>query len=115
MVVAGGVDGETIAHELGHAVGGLKDEYGGNGAFPRRCLSERNCSSDGQAPPWATSPGVSLPTTSTRGGVVGAFAGCDMYDSGLFRPMFSCRMNRKPDEPFCDVCRWYLSAAINYE
>jgi hypothetical protein len=89
---------EVAVHELGHSLGGLADEYGGN----------PSCGT------WAGEINTSL--DATRGAWlewirdIGApREGGQYYDQCIYRPQANCEM-RSLNQPFCAVCnqRWSL-------
>ena len=88
---------ELVLHETGHAFAQLGDEYGGNGAcvsppeplYPNVTALLSRAAIKWQAWIGATTP---LPTTTTDPNVVGAFAGGDYCDSGLYRPSSNSKM-----------------------
>lgn len=90
-VAAGGnvQSGNIIVHELGHSIGGLTDEYGGEGEansanepkYPNATkMTEEEMRRTGAK--WAALLGQPTPD----GGVIGLFEGADYYDKGVFRP-----------------------------
>ena len=90
---------QVAAHELGHSLVGLWDEYSygttgsGNGA--------PNCADDGEAPPWTAWLGESG---------VDAFKPCSY--TNLYRPTNNgCMMNTLQDG-YCPVCREQAVLAI---
>ncbi len=106
----------TAAHELGHLVGHLGDEYPGMGDYACDDPSEFNLTNDTNRDSlkWGefVHPGNQLPPSGSSkpsGGYVGAFEGgvalCDNVrrGSGLYRPTPTCRMNSNASE-FCSVC-----------
>lgn len=96
-----------LAHELGHALFGLADEYSGGGVTcePSRWVSgSANVTSTLNTLPWAdiaTSP--ARPTPLGSGNVVGAFEGGGYCDRGVYRPKESCMM-RDLNSDLCPVC-----------
>lgn len=106
----------TLAHEFGHQIGGLDDEYTrSNSPFnDGPGFNRPNCSVSPNALPaaWAAmvDAGTALPTDANnlpagfdRDTDIGAFEGCSTNDTGVFRPSLRCRMdNNSP--PFCGVC-----------
>lgn len=112
----------TVEHELGHALGGLADEYwdaadgvntvhpGGEPAYLNVTATANPVKWDAfvsatealPTQPWG--PGVTLETT-------GAFEGARYCDSGLFRPQRECTM-RSQDE-FCPVCHNVLKEVLD--
>ena len=120
LVVLGAGDnpGRILAHELGHALFDLGDEYvSGRGTFPPLCSvsgwfgagEKANVTTDGGSPPWwdLVTEGVPLPTPNSPdyGGVVGAFEGAQGCDNGYFRPSYHCMMDNSNAFDFCPVCR----------
>ena len=97
---------EVIAHELGHALFGLADEYD-YGATPP-------CANDSGAPnvtnhgtrdgvPWSDLvTATAFPTPAGSAGV-GAFEGAAYCTEGMYRPEDNCLM-RGFGVPYCSVC-----------
>ena len=97
---------EVVAHELGHALFGLADEYDYGGTPP--------CAGDTSAPnvtnhgtrdgvPWADLvTATEFPTPAGSAGV-GAFEGAQYCPEGMYRPEDNCLM-RSLGTPFCAVC-----------
>ncbi|MGE0545880.1 MAG: M64 family metallopeptidase [Kofleriaceae bacterium] len=97
----------TLAHELGHALFDLEDEYD-YGTPGQACRSGVNVTTRLQYIPWQdlidqTTP---IPTTYSEAtnGKVGAWVGGGYCSSGAWRPASSCMMKVSGD-PFCPVCR----------
>lgn len=98
-----------VAHEMGHALFDLSDEYEFNpptcdlGALKR---GKSNVSSDLGALPWKDmiASSTAVPTTSASAGTVGAFEGGGYCAKGAYRPTANCFM-RSLDADFCPVCR----------
>jgi IgA Peptidase M64 len=112
----------TVAHEFGHGMAGLQDEYEQPGTtFPGGWIGP-NCSASGVRPTlkWAdlVAATTALPTpenidsTWNANTDVGAFAGCGTFETGLFRPVKECRMNRTEANPFCPVCARVFRAVL---
>jgi len=107
-----GVTWDTLAHEYGHGIGGLADEYSAGGAWaggptgcPNNCTTDLNRNSTC----WSRfiNPAIALPTTFGAGmdsnQTVGAFTGCATKNTGIFRPVDNCRM--KSNSPnYCPIC-----------
>jgi hypothetical protein len=116
--------GITLAHELGHKLVDLGDEYtefdGGFEGF--RCdtqsffgLHERaNVQADTDDLPWwdLLTPGVSLPTAEDGAGddVIGAFEGANRCESNWYRPQTHCLM--RDHAAMCAVCRRELDTLM---
>jgi hypothetical protein len=107
---------QVIAHELGHNLFGLGDEYNeGTRAFTGVAgppnLSEEPADWSllkwgdlvAAGTPLPTSPGA-LPGGWNDNTSVGAFEGGGAnFSTGIFRPVIRCRMNQN-DPPWCPVC-----------
>lgn len=98
--------GTTAVHELGHALGGLGDEYRSDACIEGETLPP-NIAADPDALPWShwVDDGTPLPTPDTRdyNDVVGAFEGAYNCDH-LYRPMRTCLMEDSDEGVFCPVC-----------
>lgn len=94
--------GYVLAHELGHALFGLADEYGGTSTT---CQRGPNLGSRLDALPWSDliASDTPLPTTDAPEGTVGAFIGGGICDTGRYRPESTCTM-RQSGASFCAVC-----------
>ncbi|GAA3922066.1 M64 family metallopeptidase [Actinoplanes auranticolor] len=83
------LSGDIVVHELGHSIGGLADEYGGDpGTYPGGEPAEPNTSMANEATmraqrlKWFSYLGRPTPD----GGVIGTFEGGSYYDLGVYRP-----------------------------
>ena len=114
-------DAVTVEHELGHALGGLTDEYwdsgdGVNTVRPGGEPAALNVTATLNPIKWSqfVDPAEALPTVSWGAGgtgdTVGAFEGARYCDSGLYRPRQECMM-RSQDE-FCPVCHHTLKEIL---
>jgi hypothetical protein len=109
-----------VAHELGHNLFELDDEYVGEGEHESFTGTSSQANTTEKPTNWATklkwralvAAGAPLPTNADRLPAgwnkrtsVGAFEGAGgFFSRGLFRPVLECRMNQnKP--PWCPVCR----------
>jgi hypothetical protein len=95
-----------IAHEMGHNIGYLWDEYGGTQeAYSGAEHASPNVTalSDPARIPWKhlLTPGKEIPSVPGSGGV-GLFEGGSYYNGGRYRPTDSCMMTS--GERFCPVC-----------
>lgn len=103
QVVPRGVTWPVLAHEYGHGIGGLWDEYGGGGAWTGGAVTTApNCSTvtDKTMIIWQRfiNPVTTVPTACSGPSIdnlrtVGIFTGCATKDTGIFRPTCNSRMN----------------------
>ena len=124
-----GVTWSTVAHEFGHALGGLADEYHAkNDAYTSGEPGEPNATINTNRASlkwaWAVGAATPLPTggddytppkpagwDDNQG--VGLFeGGRGNFASGIYRPVINCRM-KSNDPPFCPVCNAAMSAQTN--
>jgi hypothetical protein len=120
-----GVTWATVAHECGHALSGLADEYhqvnnpytGGEPAAPNVTINTNRPTLKWA---WAVAATTPLPTggndytppkpagwNDNQG--VGLFeGGAANFSTGIFRPVINCRMNSN-NPPFCPVCTVAMS------
>jgi hypothetical protein len=117
-----GID-NVLPHELGHALGGLVDEYGQRGWSPGAGhfdslgrprfgpVPNVVASLDLQKIPWKAwiEPTTPIPTPDQPefDTVIGAFEGGDLRNTGRWRPDRRCMMRGESFgfPPFCKVCR----------
>ncbi|HZI49638.1 MAG TPA: M64 family metallopeptidase, partial [Pyrinomonadaceae bacterium] len=115
---------QVVAHEYGHGIGHLYDEYWPDDAEPHNSTQEinvLNCSTklDKNQLSWRQFVSASLsipPMTVLKEGMdplttVGMFEGCDYSPSGIYRPAFTCRM-KEIESPFCPVCQAFMRNAV---
>ena len=106
---------DTVAHESGHAFGGLADEYASGApsgyvyqewpnvtAQTNRALIKWNA--------WIL-PTTPIPTSPFDQDDVGLFEGAQYQATGWYRPMATCKMN-DPTYDFCPVCSEQLVKRI---
>jgi hypothetical protein len=118
-----GVDWTVIAHEFGHGLGGLADEYCVAGAYTggeAGLAVNVTANTDRASLKWGNfvNPATPVPTGSGSCAVytqgtrpadwddsqsVGLFEGGSTMNTGIFRPVINCRMNDN-SPPFCPVC-----------
>ncbi len=122
---------DVIAHEFGHGLGGLADEYCVDGAYVPGGSEPVNltANSNPATTKWRNfiSPATPVPTglgncagynqgTKPAGWSddqsVGLFEGGGTNQTGVFRPVINCRM-RGNSPPFCPVC--YTSFKRQYD
>ena len=122
QIVPRGVNWATMAHEFGHGIGGLRDEYTrANRSYTGGAVNNRNCSTvtNRNSVFWKRfiNPATPVPTTfSAASGMdsnktVGIFQGCSTKDSGIYRPVHNCRMKGNTPE-FCPVCYTLMKQAL---
>ena len=108
--VVGRTAPDALAHELGHSLLRLADEYeyfGGTGCDPSKPEINVAFSTSSSQIPWANliAAGTPLPTpVSAPRGTIGAFQGADYCQTGAYRPQHDCLM-RTLGQPMCAVCR----------
>ena len=96
------------AHELGHSIWHLADEYEDAALCdPAHPFTAANIalSSARSSLPWASLVAAStpLPTTANDTTTIGAYEGAAYCATGRFRPQHDCRM-RSLDHGYCAVC-----------
>lgn len=107
------VSWQVLAHEAGHGIGGLRDEYSISGNYSGSAVNNRNCSTvlNKNQIFWNrfVDSATAFPTsfdsaTMDPNRTVGAFPGCSTKTSGIYRPVHNCRM--KGNTPnFGPVCQ----------
>lgn len=100
----------VAAHEMGHMIGNLGDEYTGTGTYTGGDPGNVNLSntSDRSTLKWRqfVDPNTALPTANgsgidpveTDGAFAGATIGNQQFNAGIFRPAFNSRMNSNQPE-----------------
>lgn len=137
LAITSGVGWTVGAHELGHMIGGLADEYCGNGSFTMGEPGAVNVTinTNRSTLKWReyVNPNTPLPTGSNaRAGSgcapfnqgtaptgwsdsddAGLFEGAaGSFDDGIYRPVINCRMNGN-SPPFCPVCYNQMKTIID--
>ena len=121
-----GVSWSTVAHECGHALGNLADEYhqqnnAYSGGEPGQVNVTANTNRATLKWGWAVAASTPIPTGAddytppkpagwddNQG--VGVFEGGSANSAtGIYRPVINCRMKTN-DPPFCPVCAAAMSA-----
>jgi hypothetical protein len=113
------VTGRVLAHELGHALLNLTDEYDGSSCAPSRLAQgERTKPNATTTLAQATlkwrdllTAGVPLPTPprAEYALAVGAFEGAMACSRGVYRPAQTCLMRESSTDHLCPVCARELS------
>lgn len=123
MYITSGINWDLVAHEYGHAIAGLYDEYvEKNEAYAGPRINAGNCSTvlDRNKVVWRALIDASTPIPTKPGGAVGAamvgmFEGCNAYEKKIYRPADNCLMresDQNPPPPFCPVCRPLMTTAL---
>ena len=104
---------EVLAHEIGHSMAHLADEYSYEGNQPP-CSAQTDCREANATLRTAKEqikwldwiePATPLPTPATEpyGSVTGLFEGARYTPTGVYRPQLSCKM-RDLGVDYCSVC-----------
>ncbi len=127
LTVTNAENWQTLAHELGHMVSGLYDEYVASAyrtvQYPSGAVNARNCSTDltQAGVVWSSlmSPGITVPpatvwdpATMDIDDTVGMFEGCKTYGLGIYRPVQNCRMRSENAGQFCPVCTQVMDGTL---
>jgi hypothetical protein len=120
----GAVGREVVAHELGHNLFSLDDEYTNDTqtfAGVSRFANTSEQPTTWSALKWSAIVGAGTPLPTNSGALpggwnnessVGAFEGAGgSFSHGLFRPVLRCRMNQNAP-PWCPVCAREISADL---
>jgi hypothetical protein len=103
-VAANNLAPSVFAHELGHSLYKLRDEYTVGTCNLKSAGGGPNTTKDPKNPPWkALVNTAQLPTTGGTGTTVGAYEGAEYCTAGVYRPQQNCLM-RNLNVPFCKVC-----------
>lgn len=124
QIVPRGVTWEVLAHEYGHGIGGLRDEYSAGGAYTGGPVNGVNCTTfldrsqvfwrrfiDPATPFYGSliasvfGPGMDANRT------VSIFEGCGTRTTGIYRPVNNCRM-RGNSPPYCPACYTWMKKAL---
>jgi hypothetical protein len=114
QTVTSGGSYTVMAHEMGHGIGGLHDEYYRSGtSWTGGAYNDRNCTTvtnrntvvwhdliDAATPVPTVYDSATMDSNTT----VGIFEGCRTKETGIYRPVQSCRM-RSNSPQFCPVCQ----------
>jgi hypothetical protein len=126
LTVTRGENWQTIAHEFGHMISGLYDEYTASAYASTKysgTVNTRNCSTDlSTNVVWngLMTPGISVPPATVYDAMtmdiddtVGMFEGCKTYGKGIYRPVQNCRMRSENSGQFCPVCVQTMNATLS--
>ncbi len=120
QTVTRGGDWSVVAHEYGHGIGGVGDEYWvGGTTYTGATANGVNCSNvvNRSSVYWNRfiNPSTALPTAFTAGmdsnRTVGMFEGCGTVERGIYRPVDNCRM-RGNSPAFCPVCYTHMKKQL---
>ncbi|MFI3322285.1 MAG: M64 family metallopeptidase [Rikenellaceae bacterium] len=119
--------GEVFAHEFGHLLLGLADEYVGGvtvnemypeGVEPWEVNITRKIDFEKNKPIWSNLIDKSLPNptpaTAENGDKVGMYEGGGYLEKGIYRPWVNCMMNTLKDSEFCPVCSKGIEDMIDF-
>lgn len=122
LYITNGIQWDLVAHEYGHGIGGLYEEYTSNTPYTGPEINDANCSTvlDRQRVVWHNLIAATTPLPTAIGGAitdttVGMFEGGNAYKSGIYRPANNCLMNvsdQNPPPPFCPVCRGLMQTEL---
>ncbi|MDQ3175369.1 MAG: M64 family metallo-endopeptidase [Acidobacteriota bacterium] len=126
LAVTNGVGWAVGAHEMGHLIGDLGDEYTGTANYTfgepgrvnltintnRATLKWRNFVDPATALPTTTATDTSQEAGLFAGGMSAASGANVRYGLGLFRPVSNCRMNGNTPA-YCPVCYNQLQESLD--
>ena len=123
MYITSGIKWDLVAHEYGHAVGGLFDEYVEEDKdYTGPAINAGNCSTvlDRDKVVWRSliAASTQIPTKLGAGvgaATVGMFEGCNAFARKIYRPADNCLMRESDQSPvptFCPVCRPLMTTAL---
>jgi len=125
LAVTNHVGYTVAAHEWGHSIGGLRDEYtaiaepytGPAITGVSNCSTVLNKNTVSWASLVSTDPRLTIPTSYDSSWMdfnktVGEYEGCNTYATEVYRPALSCRMNGN-SPGFCPVCQGIFETAIS--
>jgi len=119
LYITSGDDWDVVAHEYGHGIAGLFDEYSVGGTYTDAPVNIKNCSTvlDRKGVSWRPFINADTPlpsdllATADPNLTVGMFTGCNYATKGIYRPVRECRM--KSNTPhFCPVCLGLMKSAV---
>ena len=109
---------QVVAHEMGHAVGGLTDEYFNAGNYAGGEPGAKNATINLNPLKWNefVDPNTAIPTVLTPGmdpnQDVGAFQGAVYCSNGIYRPCSICTM-RNNTPTYCPVCYNHMKNTLD--
>jgi hypothetical protein len=119
LYVTSGDPWQVVAHEYGHGIAGLLDEYSVSGPYQGEQINYLNCSTvlDRKNVVWSKlmDNSIDIPSDSAQSinsnDTVGEFTGCNYAKTGIYRPVRECRMVSNTPR-FCPVCLSLMQAAV---
>jgi len=98
--------GRVLAHELGHSLFKLADEYDYGTCRDSAGTGEPNTTRNAANPPWKDLVNTTeLPTTTVSATTIGAYEGAQYCTTGVYRPTHNGCMMRDSSQDFCAVCK----------
>jgi IgA peptidase M64 len=121
LFVTSGINWDVVAHEYGHSIGSLYDEYWvkPGSIFSGPPVNRQNVSSilDRTQVVWSKMIAAPTPIPTVIGSgidsnqTVGMFEGANYAEKGVYRPAYDCRM-RSNVTPFCPICAFLMQSEI---
>jgi hypothetical protein len=121
LYVTSGSPWNVVAHEYGHGIAGLYDEYSaqGGGAYSGERINVKNCSvvlnRNNVAWSQLMDQRIDLPSDGAQNvdsnQTVGEFTGCNYAKTAIYRPVRECRM-MSITSLFCPVCLGLMNDAV---
>jgi hypothetical protein len=121
LYVTSGDPWQVVAHEYGHGIAGLFDEYSvaNGGTYAGEATNYLNCSTviDRKDVVWSKmiDDKIDIPSDSAQNvnsnDTVGEFTGCNYAMTGIYRPVRECRMVSNTPH-FCPVCLALMQNAV---
>jgi hypothetical protein len=105
-VITASAPAALLAHELGHSLFNLADEYQGNSCY-YTTSEAANVTKNLNALPWhdlLTTNQIPTNYQSASDHTVGAFEGAAICNHGVYRPVKENCLMRQLNAPFCPVC-----------
>src|SRR5271157_89060 len=121
LYVTSGDPWQVVAHEYGHGIAGLLDEYSvqSTGAYTGDPTNYLNCSTElnRKTVVWSKllDSNIDIPSDNASqinsNDTVGEFTGCNYAETGIYRPVRECRMVSNTPH-FCPVCLALMQNAV---
>jgi hypothetical protein len=121
LYITSGDPWDVVAHEYGHGIAGLYDEYSvpHAGSYTGDPVNNNNCSvvKDRNNVVWSNliDANIDIPSDQAQNidsnDTVGEFTGCNYAETGIYRPVRACRMNSNTPH-FCPVCLALMQESV---